>query len=226
MSVFISAWRRLVRFGFYLLYNPLAFTYDSVSKLVSFGAWRCWQRAALAHLPRDGWALELAHGTGDLQIDLAAAGVSSIGYDLSANMGRIARQKLSRHGVVPRLVRGRAQTLPFADGAFRSVVSTFPTDFIIDPETLREVRRVLAADGILVIVPSALFTGGGAAVRLLDGLYRITGQRQRVNEQTLPEDMLRVEAAALLEPYGFSVETFWHDCQRSRALVITARKHA
>ncbi|MFQ3568740.1 MAG: methyltransferase domain-containing protein, partial [Aggregatilineales bacterium] len=202
MNAFISAWRRLVRFGFYLLYNPFAFTYDAVSKLVSFGAWRCWQRAALAYLPSDGWALELAHGTGDLQLDLASAGISSIGYDLSPNMGRLARRKLIRHGVVPRLARGRAQALPFADGVFRSVVSTFPTDFIIASQTLYEVGRVLADDGVLVIVPSALFTGGGAAVRLLDGLYRITGQRQHVGDQTQAEDMLRAEAAALLEPYG------------------------
>lgn len=226
MKDFISAWRGLVRFGFYLLYNPFAFTYDSVSKLVSFGAWRCWQRASLAYLPREGWTLELAHGTGDLQIDLAAAGIPSVGYDLSPNMGRIARRKLIRQGVVPRLVRGRAQALPFADSAFCSVVSTFPTDFIVAPETLREVSRVLADDGVFVIVPSALFTGGGAAVRLLDWLYRITGQRQRINNQALLEDALRAEAAALLEPYGFCVETFWHDCPRSRALVIVGRKRA
>jgi hypothetical protein len=43
-------WWGLVRFGFRLLYNEFAFTYDTVSKVVSLGAWRCWQRAALKYL--------------------------------------------------------------------------------------------------------------------------------------------------------------------------------
>jgi hypothetical protein len=49
-----SLWWRLVRFGFRLLYNEFAFSYDLVSKVVSLGAWRCWQQSALKHLNDDG----------------------------------------------------------------------------------------------------------------------------------------------------------------------------
>ncbi|MCZ7544410.1 MAG: hypothetical protein M5R40_13175 [Anaerolineae bacterium] len=41
-------WWALVRFGFRLLYNELAFTYDLVSRVVSLGQWRAWQRAAFS----------------------------------------------------------------------------------------------------------------------------------------------------------------------------------
>ncbi|MER3543218.1 MAG: hypothetical protein C4311_01115 [Chloroflexota bacterium] len=63
----------LLRSAFRLLYNELAWTYDWVSQAVSLGQWRSWQRASLARL-RGPRVLEVAHGTGDLLLDLAEAG--------------------------------------------------------------------------------------------------------------------------------------------------------
>src|SRR4051794_24693742 len=111
MGPMLSPYWRLVKFGFRLLYNEMAFTYDLVSKAVSLGEWRSWQRAAIKHLNAQPGAciLEIAHGTGNLQIDLRAAGFDSIGCDLSRTMGEIARAKLLRHSISPKLVRIRAQ---------------------------------------------------------------------------------------------------------------------
>lgn len=173
------AWTRLLRLGFRLLYNEMAFTYDTVSRVVSLGQWRDWQRVALEHLdaPPGAPILELAHGTGDLQIDLHAAGYEPIGVDLSRAMGRIARRKL-RNGDLPvRLVRARAQALPFAAGSFPAAVSTFPTEFIVDPATLAELSRVLAPGGRLVVVVNGLLTRRGVAEEALELAYRATGQR-------------------------------------------------
>lgn len=210
-------WWNLVRFGFRLLYNELAFTYDLVSWIVSLGAWRCWMRASLKHIHPDGLLLELAHGTGNLQLDLHAAGRQAIGYDLSPAMGQIAANKLIRAGIRPRLVRGQAQTLPFRDGAFVSVISTFPTDFIIAPETLREVARVLQPDGRFVIVPTSRFTGGGFVAKLIDVLYAATGQREASTEH-------RSVWISLLEPHGFAVQVVEEACRNSAATVIVAQK--
>lgn len=210
-------WWRLVRFGFHLLYNQLAFTYDTVSQVVSLGAWRCWQRAALKHIQPHGLILELAHGTGNLQLDLAAAGRASIGFDLSPQMGKIARRKLLRRSVPARLARGKAQALPFADEQFASIVCTFPSDFIVAPETLREARRVLQPDGVLVIVPGAAFSGGGLVKVVLEWLYRITGQRHPPADQ-------RAQYADWFAAYGFAVEAKQEMCPRSQAWVIAARK--
>ncbi len=211
------AWWALIRLGFRLLYNEMAFTYDLVSNVVSLGSWRCWQRTALRHLeiPKDGLLLELAHGTGNLQIDLYTADYPySIGYDLSPYMGRIAQKKLQHLHIPVKLVRGRAQQLPFSEAQFDAVISTFPTDFIIAPETLQEVYRVLKPGGQFIIVPNGILTGGGVIEAGLEWLYKITGQRGETERSV--SDFLR--------PYGFTTDTFTERCPRSINQVIVARK--
>jgi ubiquinone/menaquinone biosynthesis C-methylase UbiE len=207
-------WWRLVRLGFRLLYNEMAFTYDMVSWLVSLGAWRCWIGSALAHLGDESPVLELAHGTGNLQIDLHKAGYRAIGYDLSAGMGRIAQAKLAQHGIDARLTRGRAQQLPFASETFAAVVSTFPTDFIFAAATVNEVHRVLKAGGVFVIVPNAQLTGGDWSAKTLEWLYRITGQHR--------DDPTPPDYAAPFLP--FQVKTVEERCSGSTVTVVIARK--
>lgn len=211
-----EAWWRLIRFGFRLLYNELAWTYDAVSAVVSLGDWRGWQRAALPYLGVTPGArvLELAHGTGNLQIDLRTAGVIPVGLDLSPHMGRIARGKLARHRLAPRLVRGRGQALPFPAESFPAVVSTFPTEFIIDPFTVGEVYRVLAPGGRFVIVINGLLTGGGIVRRMLEWAYRVTGQRG-----PWPGDPLRVFGEA-----GFALKQVEVSLARSRVLLFVATR--
>jgi ubiquinone/menaquinone biosynthesis C-methylase UbiE len=213
----LNVWWQLVRFGFRLLYNEMAFTYDGVSKIVSLGAWRSWQRAALKHLPapETGSILELAHGTGDLHEDLYAAGYAPIGYDLSPYMGQIARRKLQKKGTLPLLIRGDARQLPFYEGAFVAVVSTFPTNFIFMPETLREIQRVLRPEGKLIIVIHGVLIGSGVIKAFLEFLYRITGQRNNSD----------FDIAGLFAEYGFTLEVLQEECDGSIATVLVAKKN-
>jgi ubiquinone/menaquinone biosynthesis C-methylase UbiE len=215
-----KSWWGLVRLGFRLLYNQLAFTYDTVSNVVSLGAWRCWQRAAIKHLRAEPGALilELAHGTGDLQVDLQAIGYRTIGFDLSPYMGRIAQSKLHQSGLLARLVRGRAQELPFPTGQFKSVVVTFPTSFIVEDESLREIHRILEDDGTLVIVPNAIFVVRGIMPGFLEALYRVTGQRGGDTH------VLQRQAEAIFGSHGFAVQFFKETCPRSVVQIISARK--
>lgn len=169
-------WLKLVRWGFHLLYNQFAWTYDAVSWLVSLGNWRRWQRAAIPYLQGER-VLDLAFGTGNLLIDLVEAGFRPCGLDLSPYMLRITQRKLNRQGLDVPLCRGRAQTLPFAGGVFDSVVSTFPAGFILHPATLREVARVLRPGGRAVVVAEARLEGRGLLSRFIELLYTITGQR-------------------------------------------------
>lgn len=211
-----NLWWRFVRFGFRLLYHEMAFTYDLISNMVSLGAWRCWQRASLRHLevePGD-LILELAHGTGNLQLDLKHAGYRVVGYDLSRQMGNLARRKLHREGYDANLVRGKAQQLPFPAGTFASVISTFPTDFIVQSVTLDEIYRVLKPQGQLIIVPNGVLTGAGISSAGIEWLYRITGQRSETGMN--PE--------TFFEKYGFNAITTSEACPRSMAQVIVARK--
>jgi ubiquinone/menaquinone biosynthesis C-methylase UbiE len=212
----VNLWWRLVRFGFRLLYNEMAFTYDLVSNIVSLGAWRCWQRTALKHLHIEPgkWVLEIAHGTGNLQLDLRESGYRSTGYDLSPYMGRIAKSKLIRHGYTPNLIRGKAQQLPFSTATFAAVISTFPTDFIVQPETLREVRRILEPAGQFIIVPNGVLTGGGVSGAGIEWLYRVTGQRGDTS----------LNIADFFASHGFDAEMMVEQCPRSVAQVIVAQK--
>ncbi len=211
-----TLYTRLLRFGFRLLYNEMAFTYDAVSWIVSLGEWRSWQRAALKHLNVLPGApvLELAHGTANLQMDLRAAGYDSIGYDLSRAMGRIARRKLRRAGIVPKLVSGYAQALPFGAEQFAAIVCTFPTDFIIDPATIREAHRILKVGGRLVFVPNGAFSGRGLAKDGLEAVYRATGQRGG-----WPSDVEQRFSGA-----GFTLTQVIEPCRISVASVIIAQK--
>ena len=166
--------RWILERGLGLLYHQLAWAYDGVSWLVSGGNWRTWQRVALSRVagPR---VLELGFGTGSLLCDLAETASQVWGLELSAQMMRIARRKLHLHGLCPRMVRGRGQALPFASGAFDSLMVTFPSPFIVESGTLREVSRVLRTGGRLVVIPQAYPRRRGLLDLLCSWLFGATG---------------------------------------------------
>ncbi len=174
--------RRFLKLGFHLLYHQFAFTYDTVAWGVSVGQWKTWGRTALDRV-RGRRVLEIGHGPGHLLIELARAGRQPIGIDLSPAMIRQAQRRLRRAQVNAPQVRCRVQSLPFRAGVFDSVVSTFPTDYIADPATLREVQRVTNERGRLVVVLGAQLTGQQPSARLVEWLYQITGQREGAIEK-------------------------------------------
>lgn len=209
-------WWDIVRFGFRLLYHEMAFSYDTVSYLVSLGQWRCWQRAALQYLPKSeaGTILEIAHGTGNLQLDFHEAGYKTVAYDYSPQMGQIASAKLQRNGIKTNFARGMAQQLPFANASFSAIVTTFPTHFIIQPETLTEAHRVLKEGGCLIAVLNGTLTGDGILKSFIEWLYVITGQRDSEGQSTLD----------YFAGYGFNVEAVEVDCNSSKAQLIILKK--
>jgi ubiquinone/menaquinone biosynthesis C-methylase UbiE len=170
-------WARLIRIGFHLLYHQLAWTYDAVSWLVSFGAWRDWQRAALPFVS-GSHVLEIAHGPGHMLLALHNAGYQVVGIDLSPQMGALSRSRLQKAGAHVPLLQGAAQNLPFRSQYFDTVLVTFPTEFLLAGQTLSAVHQVLKDNGRFIIVPEAQFTGRGLPERFIEWLYLITGQRQ------------------------------------------------
>ena len=211
-----NLWWRLIRTGFRLLYNELAWTYDLVSWGVSLGHWRKWQRAAIEHLrvQRGASVLELAHGTGNTQLDMLAEGIHTIGLDLSPYMGRITRRKLFLAGHTPRLARGMAQHLPFPDRTFDAIISTFPTEFIVQPETLSEAYRVLKTGARLIVVPNGQLELTSLLARLIERLYIVTGQRN-----PWPDAMEKPFIQA-----GFEVNILLEQLEGSKVWIAVAQK--
>jgi SAM-dependent methyltransferase len=102
--------------------------------------------------------LEVGCGTGTLLGDLVAAGYDCVAVDASPQMVAAARAALRRRrldGARSRVTHARAQGLPFADGTFDTVISTFPTPYIADERAIREIARVLRPGGRLVVVVGA-----------------------------------------------------------------------
>ncbi|MCY3778815.1 MAG: methyltransferase domain-containing protein [Chloroflexi bacterium] len=181
---------RFWRLCFKLLYNELAFTYDAVSRQVSLGHWRSWQRCALRYLPEpeEGIVLELAHGTGDLQIDLQRQGYATVALDLSSAMGRLAQRKLQRTHLRADLARADAMRLPYRSGAIGTVVCTFPTSFVFSEQVLAELARILQSSGRAIFVLSGQLQGRGVIRAFIRQLYRLTGQREGLlNESDVRE---------------------------------------
>jgi ubiquinone/menaquinone biosynthesis C-methylase UbiE len=194
------------RLGFHLLYHELAFTYDAVAWLVSLGQWRTWGRTALSRV-RGPRVLEIGHGPGHLLVALARSGRQAIGIDLSPQMGHLAQQNLRRARVQVPLVRCRVQALPFRSGVFDSAVATFPTDYIADVATLREVQRVTNERGRLIVVFGAQLIGREPSKMLIEWLYRITGQRDAQFDEASIFDRVGMPARIETETIGASTVT-------------------
>ena len=214
MSSSLHLPRWFLKFAFHLFYNQLAWTYNLVAWLVSFGQWGTWRRTATLFL-HEGLILELGHGTGGLMADMTARNLPVIGLDLSPYMARQAQRRLQRQGANPRLVRGQAQDLPFPDASFANVVATFPTEFILEPQTLTSIARVLQPGGCLVMVVMGYLKGPDPLRGFIDWLYRITGQRE------IPEP----KPLARLKELDFTAR--WEDAtlDGAKARLLVATRH-
>jgi ubiquinone/menaquinone biosynthesis C-methylase UbiE len=147
----MSLTQRFMRVFFRLLYHPFAFTYDLVATVVSLGYWKDWIFSILP-LIEGTHILELGHGPGHLQRILLDRGLITVALDESAQMGILAKHRL---GGSHKLIRALAQNIPFANESFDSVVSTFPSEYIFDPQTLLSIRRVLGREGKLIVLLAA-----------------------------------------------------------------------
>ncbi|WP_371879059.1 class I SAM-dependent methyltransferase [Candidatus Chloroploca mongolica] len=165
-------YRQVVRWAFHVLYHEFAWSYDFVAALVSRGYWQRWTAAALPEL--QGVTLELGAGPGHMQLALANR-AATFGLDRSPTMLALAARRVRRAGATPRLMRADAAALPVCSAACATVFATFPSEYIVDPATQAEIRRVLMPGGRLVLVPFAELDAGWYQ-RLMALAYRLTLQ--------------------------------------------------
>jgi ubiquinone/menaquinone biosynthesis C-methylase UbiE len=162
---------RLYLWATYRLYDELAWAYDLASWLVSLGRWSGWRRRALDYVVGQR-VLEVGFGTGELLLELKARHLEVVGLDLSPAMHRVTARKLKRQGVeIPR-VRASVQRMPFADGWFDSIVSTFPAGYILERATLQELARLLRPPNRITGSPGGRFIVVGMVVSSDHWLWR------------------------------------------------------
>ena len=220
--MFKNIWWGLIQFGFRLLYNEMAWSYDLVSWLVSLGEWRKWQRAALPFLGnKGGRLLEIAHGPGHMLLELSRTEYEIHGCDLSKAMGRQASKRL-REAKLPRnLTRCFVQAMPYASGSFSAILSTFPTNYIVNPDTLANLYRILRSGGRVVIVPEGHLTGRTSIHAIIAWLFRITGQ-QAIHNEEVARTWLGFTVPA--ERAGFRVMMHTVTLERSACTILILEK--
>ena len=146
---------RLRKLLFETLYKN-KYLYRFASTVPFAGQWRVWQRLVLTRIHGHD-LLELGCGLGDLLADMTEAGHTCLAVEQSPQMVAAARQTLQRRklGEKAWVIQGSAQHLPFSNASFDTVVSTFPSEYIYDPNTIAEVERVLRPGGRLIVVEGA-----------------------------------------------------------------------
>jgi ubiquinone/menaquinone biosynthesis C-methylase UbiE len=216
----------LLRFFFKHLYTTLAWSYDFVAYVSSAGQWHFWQEAGMECLPT-GRVLEIGYGTGYILTRLFGKGYDAFGIDLSKQMTHITSRRLDRLSLPKRIVRSKAQALPFKSNEFHSILSTFPSEYIINERVLKEAWRVLKPKGKFVIIPGVEeilgIKGEEKNLRaLIDELssllYRVTGEA--INPDT---DVTNEFTKRLIET-GFSVDIQHIRQHRAVVLQIIAQK--
>ena len=149
-------------------------------------AWRAirpwWQysAAALPWLPERGAVLEIGPGPGLLHEQLARRCDLLVGLDISAGMLHRTKARLAARYLPVRLVRGDAQSLPFARASFDAIVMTFVFSAIPDGErAMREFARVLRPGGVLVIVDACIPADRNTPARVLARMWTLFGDQMR-----------------------------------------------
>lgn len=101
------------------------------------------------------FVLDLACGTGISTRQLAARGIAVVGCDIDPLMLRYA---VGRGGLGNRFAIGRAEAIPFKDGAFDAITCFCGYHWFDPARAVPEMMRVLRSDGRIAI---ANMRGGG-----------------------------------------------------------------
>ena len=134
------------------IFDGIADSYEGPARLFSLFQYGRWRRSLVSRLRVAAGAsvLDVCTGTGLVASEIARRnGCRVVGVDLSERMIEKAhRMAESPDAPGVDLVKGRAESLPFADHSFDAVVFTFLLRYVDDvPSTLRELARVLRPGG-------------------------------------------------------------------------------
>jgi demethylmenaquinone methyltransferase / 2-methoxy-6-polyprenyl-1,4-benzoquinol methylase len=142
------------------MFGSIASRYDLLNRLLSFGIDTRWRRFAVSLLsaPADGAILDIATGTGDMALEIAATtppSVSIVGIDFCKEMIAIAAKKTEGSQYAQRINYAIApcEAIPFPSGSFDAVTIAFGIRNVDNRiQGLREMHRILKTGGRAVIL--------------------------------------------------------------------------
>lgn len=129
--------------------------------------------------------LEIGYGSGVFLPELAEHCDELFGIDVHPHAA-VVQAKLADFGVAAQLATGSAEALPYNSGSFDCLVAVSSLEFIPDiHRAAREMARVLAPDGCLVMVTPGRSPLVDCGLRLLTGASAKQDYDNR-REQLLP----------------------------------------
>ncbi len=142
------------------MFSRLAWRYDLVNDIMSFGLHRRWKRQTVAtalagaRAGRPPRVLDLCCGSGDLCFLAEDGGAGMVvGADFTLPMLAVARRRRAGGRRRSGFVQADALALPFADATFDVVTISYGLRNIADMDAaLSEMRRVLAPGGRAVVL--------------------------------------------------------------------------
>ena len=120
-------------------------SYDLISRVATFGQDIAWKHEILGVVSRCRYILDLACGTGILSSMLAKGGKNVVGIDLTLEYLLTLKGKLK----MP-IAQGTAEILPYRDGSFDAIVSSYLAKYVDVQKVINECWRVLRPGGIVV----------------------------------------------------------------------------
>lgn len=144
------------------MFNEIAFRYDLLNQLLSFGIHKRWRKKAIQLLQSEitgqflPVVLDIATGTADFAIDACTLNPKKIiGIDISADMLSIGREKVKQKNLSPLIDLSQADSedLPFPENHFDAATVGFGVrNFENLDKGLMEICRVLKKGGVFAVL--------------------------------------------------------------------------
>lgn len=142
------------------MFDTIAPRYDFLNRLLSLGIDQHWRRFAVKQIrcSTDGKVLDVATGTGDVALTIAAATPATVticGIDFSPQMVALGIEKIksSPHAGRISLQVAPCEAIPFDNDTFDSTTIAFGIRNVVDRLVgLKEMHRVLKPEGRVVIL--------------------------------------------------------------------------
>lgn len=146
------------------MFDTISNEYDGLNRVISFGIDTSWRKKVIQLVKETNPSkiLDVATGTGDLAIAMAASDATEIiGLDISAGMLSVGQKKIDQRKLSSKIkmVQADSESLPYPDNYFDAITVAFGVrNFEHLDKGLAEINRVLSSGGIFVVLETSVPT--------------------------------------------------------------------